>query len=244
MKKLYFLLVPPLIVGCMSMKDGFKQLDLNAFKITIPDSWKYVKQQGEDSFIGKITIPSSKTYLHFDFSGNGYANSLIPTEQDYLEKKKWKKNGYFYKVGVTYTADFNVKNEKVAQMKELGTTDSTKVHVEADPSYETKTNVHLPTASQKIKYPKADYVADLTFRDSAINVPIEIPPEIKGHNFQVDSTDKYIVKTIWPKIPGKGMTGIYFKGHSSRLTFNMVGINLSKKDQDLALQAFKTIVIK
>ncbi len=244
MKKLYFVLMLPLVVVCMSIQYGFKQLDLNSFKIRIPDSWKYVKQQGDDSFIGLISIPSSKSSLYFDFSRNGYANSLIPTEQEYLKKEEWKDVGYFYKVGVTYTANFNVKNEKVAQMKKLGTTDSTKVNVEADPSYETKTNVHLPTQAQKIKYPFVDYIADLTFRDSTIHVPIEIPIEIKEHNIRVDSTEKYIVKTIWPKNCGKGMTGIYFKSHSSRLTFNLAGINLSKKDQGLALQAFKSIIIK
>jgi hypothetical protein len=244
MKKLNLILLLPLLIGCVSMIDDLKMLDLNAFKITIPGSWKYIKEQGDDSFIGKISVPASKSSLEFDFSGNGYANSLIPTEQEYLKKEKWKKIGYFYKVGVTYTADFNVKTERAAEMKKLSTTDSTKVHVEADPSYETKTNVHLPTQAQKIKYPNADYVADLTFRDSTIHVPIEIPLAIKGHNIKVDSTDKYIVRTIWPKIPGTGITGIYFKGRSSRLTFNMVGINLSKKDQELALQAFKTIVIK
>ncbi|WP_439698427.1 hypothetical protein ACFGVS_09445 [Mucilaginibacter sp. AW1-7] len=217
---------------------------MNVFKITIPGSWKYIKEQGDDSFIGKIVIPASNTILQFDFSNNGYTNSLLPTEQEYLKKQEWKKDEYFYKPGVTYTADFNVKNERAAQMKKLGTTDSTKVHVEADPSYETKTNVHLPTQAQRIKYLNADYVADLTFRDSTIHVPIEIPLEIKAHNIQVDSTDKYVVNTIWPKNPGTGITEIYFKGRSSRLTFNIVGINLSKKDQDLALQAFKTIVIK
>jgi hypothetical protein len=244
MKKLYLILILPLSLGCVSMMDGVKLLDLNTFKITIPNNWKYIKQRGEDSFVGQISIRSSKTYLQFDFSNQGYANSLIPTAQEYLKKEEWKRGGYFYRDGITYTANFNVKNEKAAQMKKLGTTDSTKVHVEADPSYETKTNVHLLTQSQRIKYPKADYVADLTFRDSTIYVPIEIPPAIKEHNIRVDSTGKYIVKTIWPKTSDKGMTGIYFKSRSSGLTFNLVGFNLSKKDQDLALQAFKTIIIK
>jgi hypothetical protein len=75
-------------------------------------------------------------------------------------------------------------------------------------------------------------------------VPIEIPTTIKMHNIKIDSTDNYVIKTIWPKVPGTGMTGIYFQGRASHLTFNLVGYNLSKQNQTLALQAFKTIVIK
>lgn len=219
-----------------------KVLDLNAFKISVPANWKYIKQQGTDSFIG--LLKAGKDTLSFDFSTNGYAGSLLPTEQDYLKKEQWKNRSYFYKVGVTYTADFNVKSERERQMKALGTTDSSKVHVEADPSYQTKTEVGLPTSAQKLKFPKADYIAKLTYKDSSIYVPIEIPAAIKMHNIKIDSTDKYVIKTIWPKIPGKGLTGIYFRGRSSHLSFNLAGYNLSQTNQTLALQAFKTIVIK
>ncbi|MFC0517408.1 hypothetical protein ACFFGT_24570 [Mucilaginibacter angelicae] len=242
MKKVSALLLIPILLGCTSIIDGWKVLDLGAFKISVPSNWKYIKQQGIDSFVGMLK--STKDTLSFDFSSNGYANSLIPTEQDYLKKNEWKRGPYFYKVGVTYTADFNVKPERERQMKELGTTDSTKVHVEADPDYKTKTVIHLPTQNQKTKFPRADYVADLTYKDSTIYVPIEIPLEIKMHHIKIDSTDNYVIKTIWPKAAGHGMTGIYFRGRSSNLTFNLAGYNLSKRDQDLALQAFKTIVIK
>jgi hypothetical protein len=240
-KKWFFIIAIPFVVTCLSISDGWKELDLGSFKISIPNEWNYNKVQGEDSFIGEINGPNVS--IHFDFSNSGYANSLIPTEQEYLKKEEWNK-GYFYKPGVTYTADFNVKDEKAAQMKKLGTTDSTLVHVDADPSYQTKINTHLPTSMEKIRFPKADYIADLTFKDSTIYVPIEIPAAIKNHNIQIDSSEKYIIKTIWPKIPSQGVTAIYFKGRSSHLTFNMVGVNLSKQDQDLALKAFKTIVIK
>jgi hypothetical protein len=244
MRRLYLIILSALVIGCVSMTYNLKELDLNAFKITIPSDWKYIKMQGEDSFVGQILVPSSKSDLHFDFSTHGYANSLIPTVQEYLKGKEWDRGGYFYKSGITYTADFNVKNERASQMKKLGTTDSTKVHVEADPSYKTKTNIHLPTKDQKIKYPKADYVADLTYRDSTIFVPIEIPEEIKEHYIKVDTTDKYIIKTIRPWQAQRGITGVFFKGRSSHLTFNIVGVNLSLEDQNVALQAFKTIVIK
>jgi hypothetical protein len=243
MNKRWFLIITfLLLVARTSATDGWKTLDLNSFKISIPKEWNYKSLQGEDSFIGQIIGP--KVEFSFDFSNYGYANSLISTEQEYLKKEEWKNTCYFCKVGVTYTADFNVKNEKAAQMKKLGTSDSSLIHVEAFPDYKTKTEIHVPTSVQKIKFPKADYVADLTFRDSTINIPITIPTEIKAHNINVDTTEKYIIKTIWPKEGVKGITGIYFKGRHSHLTFNLVGFNLSPKDQYLALKAFKTIIIK
>ena len=241
-KKWFFIITIPFIISCLAMNQVWKALDLGAFKISIPNEWNYKQVQGDDSFIGEINGPN--VAIQFDFSNAGYANSLISTEQEYLDKKEWEPSGYFYKVGVTYTADFDVKKVKAMKMKELGTTDSTLVHVEADPSYKTKTSVHRPTQVQKIKFPKADYIADLIFEDSTIHVPIEIPKKIKYHNILIDTTEKYIIKTIWPKESGKGVTGIYFKGRSSHLTFNMLGVNLSKQDEDLALRAFKTIFIK
>ncbi|AYL94732.1 hypothetical protein [Mucilaginibacter celer] len=198
MKKLFAVILIPFFGGCISIK----VLELNAFKISIPSDWKYIKQQGIDSFIGMLQAGNDT--LHFDFSMNGYANSLISTEQEYIKREEWKRGPYFLKPDITYTAEFDVKPERERQMKKLGTTDSTKVHVEADPSYKTKSEVSLPTTDQKLKYPKADYIAKLTYKDSSIFVAIEIPPEIKMHNIQIDSTDSYIIKTISPKVPGKG----------------------------------------
>ncbi|MEO7212745.1 hypothetical protein [Mucilaginibacter sp.] len=128
-------------------------------------------------------------------------------------------------------------------MKKLGTTDSTLVKVEADPSYETKKNVLLPTSAEKIKFPKADYVAHLSYREEKLHMPIEIPAYVKIHNFRIDTTDKYFIKTVWPKVPGQGLTGVYYKGRNNRLTFNLAGARLSAAQQDLALKAFKTIKI-
>lgn len=224
------------------MAGNWKELDLGSFKLSIPVNWNYKAVQGVDSFVGLIVGPKSS--LSFNYSENGYANHLIATEQEYLQSNEWQESGYFHKTGVTYTADFNVENEKAAQMKKLGTTDSTLVHVEADPSYETKTTIHLPDSTEKIKFPTADYIAKLTYHDSTITVPIEIPEEVKSHNFRVDTTDNFIIKTLWPKVAGEGTTGVYMQSRKSHLNFNMTGRNLPLQEQQLALQTFRTIIIK
>jgi hypothetical protein len=114
MKKLSIVfLAVPVILFCMAMQNDLKLLDLGAFKITVPANWKYIKQQGEDSFVGQIKGPGVS--LTFDFSNMGYAGGLLKTEQEYINGRDWDK-GFFYKPGITYTANFNVKKEKAAQM--------------------------------------------------------------------------------------------------------------------------------
>lgn len=232
----------PLLLGCFSFQNSNKELDLGAFKITIPKEWDYQKRQGEDSFIGEIT--GSNVGIYFDYSGNGYASHLISTPDEYLKEQQWLRDCPLYKPGVTYTANFNVKNEKARQMKEKGLTDTSLVQVEGDPCFNAKKQISIPTVEQKNKYPKADYIAELTYKSDKAIIPIEIPIAIKNHNLKIDTTVNYIIKTVWPKLPGAGMTGIYIHSRKSKLNFQMNAKNLSAKDQELALQAFKTIVLK
>jgi len=65
--------------------------------------------------------------------------------------------------------------------------------------------------------------------------------DAKTHNFKIDTNGNYITKTIWPKITGKGMTGIFIHSRSSNFDFQMNGYDLSAKDERSALIAFKTI---
>jgi len=66
----------------------------------------------------------------------------------------------------------------------------------------------------------------------------------KNYNIKIDTTDKYIVKTIWPKATGNGTTGIYINSRTSTFNFQMNGHNLSVQNENLALKAFKTITFK
>ncbi|MDB5128212.1 hypothetical protein [Mucilaginibacter sp.] len=68
--------------------------------------------------------------------------------------------------------------------------------------------------------------------------------EYQSQNVKIDSSGEYIIKTIWPKIVGKGMIGIYMQSRKSSLNFQMHGKELSKEEQEMVLAAFKTIKIK
>jgi hypothetical protein len=236
--KVLLLAIPTLL--SFSIIDDVKELNLKVFKITIPKNWNYKKVQGEDSFVGEI-ITAKKSVLSFDYSNMGYANSLIPSEKEYLDKGDWLRECIFCKPNVTYTASFNVKAEKLSQMKAKGITDSSLVKVEAYPNPEK--SIHLANHLEKQKYPKADYIALLTYKGNTISYPIQIPDKIKFHNIHIDTTDKYIIKTVWPKKVGTGMTAIYFHGRKNHLTFNLGGSGLSQIEQEQALLAFKTIKI-
>jgi hypothetical protein len=63
-------------------------------------------------------------------------------------------------------------------------------------------------------------------------------------NIHIDSTSNFVTKIIWPKIVGKGTTGVYIHSRKSNLNFQMNGRDLSAQNQESALIAFKTIVLK
>ncbi len=68
--------------------------------------------------------------------------------------------------------------------------------------------------------------------------------DAKIHNIKIDTNGNYITKTIWPKVLGRGMTGIFIRSRSSNFNFQMNGYNLSAHNEKLALIAFKTITFK
>jgi len=223
MKKLFIIIALPLLTQCKpKLNDsqnliGWQKLDLNNYQISIPPNWKYIQEQGEDSFVGLFKGPNVS--LSFDFSEHGFANHLLQTEQEYIDSEDWLQGCIFCKSGVTY------------------------VNSQIPDRYANK-HIHIPTAKQKAKYPKADYIVDLTYKGDTAYVPIEVPQNIKNANIEVDTNKKYVVKTISSKISGKGLTGVYYQSRSSNLNFQLSGYNLSKQNQEMALQAFKTIVIK
>ena len=190
-----------------------KTLDLKDFSISVPKDWNYNQANGVDSFVGEIK--GTGVTLSFDFSGMGYANHLLLSEDGYLKRGEWYNGEAFFPNGD------NVNPYALA-----------------------KKIFSKPDEAQKLKFPKADYIATLTYKNTVVTIPVEIPREIKSQNIRIDSSGEYIIKTIWPKIVGKGMTGIYMQSRKSSLNFQMNGRNLSKKQQEQALAAFKTIRIK
>ena len=231
-----------LLVSCKSTPDGFKELDVNKFTISVPESWDF-NDPGEqgDSFGGSITGPN--LVLNFEGSEMGYSNNLLTTEQYYLEKGGWREACHFCKPDVTYTDSANVDALRKSEMQIKGIKNPSLVKVEPYP-VEKIQRVYKLSPSQKTEFPNADYMIEIASRGEVKTIPLGIPLLIKRHNFKIDSTDKYIIKTLWPIKPGKGMTGVYIKSRTTKFNFQMNGIDLPLADQQAALTAFKTITFK
>jgi hypothetical protein len=240
MRKYFSILMLCFLTGCAT--SDTKTIDLKAFSITVPKGWDYNPIKAVDSFAGHIN--GINTALTFDFSKHGFADNLIQSEQGYLRRGTWLRECYFCKPGITYISGGDLNSARADKMKRQGITDTTLVKVAFDPTRETKKAFRKPTEAEQSRYPKADYIADLTYKGIKKSVSVEIPAEIKAHNIIIDSTGKYIVKTVWPKVPGKGLTGVYMQSKKTSLNLMMAGRNLSIDQQKLALKAFKTITIK
>lgn len=239
-EKSFLILIFPVIVSCSSI-DDWKQLDLGSFKISIPKNWKYQKIQGEDSFVGEIVGPN--VTLYFDCSGMGYANSLMLSEEEYLGQLHYTLKMYPSSKPDT---DYNISNSFILNLIKTSFASESKNSRLRHPPRKGDTLINFIKLKKEdhVKYSNADYIANIEFNGKSIHRLIYVPSEIKHHNIIIDTAGRYVKKTIWPKMAGHGMTGIYIYKQSSSFSFEMNGKNLSADDQQSVLKAFKTITFK
>lgn len=236
-KIILYIFIPLFFLSCQeskSSKQGFKIIDLKAFEIEVPEGWEYKKEQGFDSFVGRIIGDSIN--LSFDYSEMGYANSLIMSKEDYFEN--WKSKSYMnpylqMTTDTFYTSiDLEKATEKIKQ--DIGIRDSTKFKV-----------VQIDTSlQQKIIQKGQKYIGVRMYRDTTYQAEINIPEEILNHSFAIDTIGRYRRKIIKPKQGKKGLTGVYFKDLKSDFNFQMSVYDLSLQNQKKAINAFKSIKIK
>jgi hypothetical protein len=237
MKKKHYLLVSILFlfVSCAQLTHSStdtKQLDLGAFKISVPKSWKFDNPgEQEDSFIGRILGPG--VMLNFDCSSHGYANSLIKSEKQYLNLIRYELIIHPETIPDTDAESDNKLTDDITDGK-----------TKRSQALDTTVQMDKIDRSQMSQFPKADYIARLKISGKINYVPITIPTLIKSHHILIDTNGDYITKTIWPKVPGKGMTGVYIHSRTSDFNFQMNAKNLSLENQEQALAAFKTIKFK
>src|ERR1700761_1548601 len=156
-KRWLYILFINLFAGCTSQTNNCKQLDLGSFKISIPKEWSYKHQDGVDSYVGEIA--GKNVSMDFDYSGMGYANHLLPTEQEYLQNRQWRDDCRLCEIAIPFS--------------------------QGKPGSESEKYINPPSAQQKIKFPKADYIAKLSYKDSLVYAPIYVPEKIKQSNIMV-----------------------------------------------------------
>ena len=96
----------------------------------------------------------------------------------------------------------------------------------------------------QIKGPNVMLSFDCSDMGYANHLLLKEEDTLNKYSIVSDSTQEYVIKSIRPKIPGHGMTGIYIRSRKSSFNFQMNGQDLSAKDQADALKAFKTITFK
>jgi hypothetical protein len=216
-------------------------VDIGNFKITIPDNWGYVEQEGVDSFVGKFVAHSNgeKYSLSFDFSQMGYANSLLPSETEFVYDQQWQwiPIHYFIEPGTIYTSG-DIEATRKEKMQAKGITDSSLIKVEPIPEPEVKI---VKKYNDSISY---DYLAYLTCKDSTVVHRIDLPERILKHRVSVDTVGHFRRKLIQPESGHSGMTGVYFEDLFSELNFQINGKNLPIELQEQATETFKSIKIK
>jgi hypothetical protein len=211
-----------------------KILVTNLFEIEVPQNWKHKEKRGYDSFVGLIKGKDIK--LNYDWSTMGYANSLVPSKDEFLQTQKnsWGLGGIPYgEVGVTYVMKESIESTRKEIMAKKGISDSTLVKVE-----------ELQIPENEILFEEGEYYLISKFRDTLTTTLITIPQEILEHNIMIDTIEHFRRKLIWPKENVSGTTGVYIEDLKSDFNFNLVGFNLSSKDQERVVKALKTLRIK
>ncbi len=213
-----------------SNRGNLKTINTGKFRIQVPVEWKYHEEQGIDSFVGNIK--GRNVDLSFDWSEMGYANHLIPTENEFIHERDWEWMPIdlpYGKNGVTYTSG-SIEGERKRIMKEKGITDSSLVKVEP---------FQIP--NKKIELINNEYIATLTYKDTVVRVKIEIPELVRNHVIQVDTISHYRRKLIRPKKGMTGMTGAYLEDLKSSFNFNLAGFIEDSDHQEAVFRSLKTI---
>ncbi len=100
-KQLFFLIFLALIFSCSQNKPQQKQLlDFKKFTIETPQGWTKIKEQGTDSYVGRIAIDKTDT-LEFDLGW--YSWDLKEYEELEFNGKKF----YMSSIDEDYNSDQN-----------------------------------------------------------------------------------------------------------------------------------------
>jgi hypothetical protein len=224
-----------LIFSSCSFFTGWQNLDLDVFVISVPNNWHFMPVKAIDSFVGKIE--GDNLHLIFDYSKQGFVGCPTPTEKEYLDALWFTIYRFPGDARESFSMPEGQLPLKIAAARRLA----------AEKSFSQATKNDTSVIFVKEKYigrkqdKKPDYYAIVNYSGKSDTIPVYIPEEIKRQNIKADTNGKYITKTILPKIPGKGTTGIFVYRTDSDFTFLLQGENLSKQNQELAEKAFKTI---
>lgn len=225
--------------GQLKNETAYKVIDTGEFTVKAPKGWKYIKERGIDSFVGRFEFRSIK--IHFDYSDFGYSWRLPISLETYLNgtrerKPEWIPVCPFCEQGTIWVSARHVEKYRAEKLKEVGEEEFKKLKIEAflPDDY---TWVVLEEFDRS-KYPEADYLGSVSWQGKTKWFPIEVPEEVKNNTVEYGETRNFWIKRALAKPGVKGYTGILFISKTSELSLVLYTdsrLNESEKQEVLGI---------
>lgn len=213
-----------LVYGCVGVEKksspDWKTIEVGDYLLDFPEDFTLEPEQGEDSYVGKITGDSIEFFFDFGY----YSSTLGETLEEYLKDGSWQMHlsFRFMKPDITYGPN-NFPKVDILEIRPATLQDSTVGG-------------------------GCDYIAKCKHEQTEFEYPVYIPREIKEINYEIDTVDNLYRKIVWSKDPQKEITGIYVREldqpdtvMNSHKALSMATSNLTAKQQEISLKIFKTV---
>jgi hypothetical protein len=192
-------------------------IEIGEYVFDFPQGFKLVKEQGIDSYIGRVEDDE----MSFRFDLGLWTNTLADLPAEYLEKGEWKYDFLAYEFHKHNAA---IKEEDMKRVEVL--------------------NIRPATKKDKRLESYVDYIAKCKLDSIVIDYTIYLPPEIKNVNFIVDTIDNHYRKIIYSKIPEEEYTGIFIRKLNDIGGLEMRTRKINSQQQKIALKILKSVRLK
>ena len=209
------------MTSCQNRPKG--PIMIGIYSFTFPKEFDLIKENGIDSYVGKIANKS----ISLDFDYGYYSNKLISSPEEYIESKLWL-NQFIDNCNMETPA------ERQVSISDISIVDIRKANF-----------------SDNLHDSQSDYIAILKWlKGEQFEYPIQIPEDLKSYAIKIDTIQGCMRKIVLAKDPSKGITGIYLQNLNafnesinSFPALSMSTSHLSKGQQDTLLEIFNTIKI-
>lgn len=193
-------------------EEKWKTIEVGDYLFNFPPDFKFIEEQGVDSYVGKIKGDD----ITFEFDFGFYSNDYEQTVDEYLKDGDWRSSipFQFMKDGITYDHKNMPKVEII--------------------------NIRPATAKDNPENKKYDFVAECKYENKKFNYPISIPDDIKNQNCRVDTIQNVYRKIVFSRDTKNGITGIYLTKMSGGKALSLYTSNLTKAQQKTALKILGT----
>lgn len=199
---------------------GFKTISIAEYLIDVPNNFKFITENGIDSYVGKIVGDS----MIFEFDFGYYSNSLGKTIEEYINEKYWC-HQILYELSLNTGKEYTLNSSQFEILE-----------------------VHPYTINDSAICNTCDYVGTVKYQEKIYTLPISIPAYLKKLHYEIDTIDNHHRKIVWARLPEDGLTGIYFKNLdafnksvNAHKSLSITSEIQNNAQQNLALKVFRSI---